>query len=204
VFDRQPNIILASSSQSRKKILKELGLSFRAISPAIEERKIIINEPGALVKEISRQKAEAVFKRLAPKTYWLIAADSLAVFKGRILSKPTHKKEAREMLHLLSGQTHHFYTGVCFIRTIPKESNQDYVRTRVDFRELTAEEIEAYVDTQPVTAWAGAYNAAKGSLGEKFLAKIEGSYSNILGLPLEVLLPFLEKYEIKYKKPSFL
>lgn len=196
----KPVIILASSSINRRKILRNLELSFESISAGIEEEKITAVKPPDLVCKISRQKAEAIVKKLPPKgSYLVIAADTIAFFEGKILGKPANKNEAIKMLHLLSGKTHYCYTGICVIDTESQKVHQDCAETAVTFKKLTAEEIENYVNTQPVTTKAGGYDICKGSPGEKFLAEIRGSYTNVLGLPLEILLPILDKYDIKYQ-----
>lgn len=196
----KPVIILASSSLNRRKILEGLEVSFKIIPPNIEEKAITAEEPRVLVQAISRQKAEIVTQMLPPiNSYLIIAADSLVVSEGKILGKPAGKKEAIKMLCLLSDKTHFFYTGICIINTETREIHQECTESTVTFRKLAQEEIENYVNTQPVTTMAGGYDITKGSPGEKFLAKIEGSYTNVLGLPLENLFPVFEKYGIKYQ-----
>jgi septum formation protein len=191
----KPIIILASSSLNRKKILENLGLSFNSISPDIKEEKITAKKPSDLVQKISYQKAQAVAQKLPPGIpHLIIAADSLAFLKGKILGKPANKKEAKKMLRFLSGQTHQFYTGICVIITQTQETYQDYAKTEVTFKELTDEEIQDYINSQPVTTMAGSYNIEKGAPGKKFLANIQGSYTNVLGLPLEKLQPIFEKH----------
>lgn len=197
----EPIIILASSSPNRKRLLEGLGIAFSSISPQIEEEKITASNPRALVQAISRQKALVIAGNLpATESHLVIAADSLAVFEGKVLGKPANKKEATGMLHLLSNNTHQFYTGICIIDTQTQAVRQDCVETIVTFRQLADEEIEDYVNTQPVTTMAGGYDISKGTPGEKFLAKIKGSYTNVLGLPLESLFPVFENYGIKYEQ----
>lgn len=199
----KPIIVLASSSLNRQKILEDLGFSFQIISPNIEEKTITTLSPSNLVKKISRQKAEAVVSQLSLKPYFIVAADSLAFFEEKVLGKPANIREAKKMLRLLSGKTHQFYTGICVINTQSKGIIQDYARTEITLKKLSDREIEAYVQTQPVITMAGSYNIIKGSPGEEFVAQVKGSYTNVLGLPLEKLLPIFQKYGFEYQNRSF-
>ncbi len=213
------NIILASASAGRKKILESLHFPFTVIPADIDERKIIASNPITLVKRIARAKALAVLEnvgagrdrpafsgepRLAPTI--IIAADSMVLFRGKTYGKPKDKKEAIKMLTMLSGQTHEFITGLCVLAlTLQDHLLQKLIvkscKSYVTFEKFTKEEIEKYVSVADVTKFAGGFAPdLKGGELIKPKMHIKGSKSNVLGgLPLEILLPNIEEFLLKKK-----
>ncbi len=197
------NIILASASAGRKKILENLGLKFKVIPSNIDEEKITASSPILKLKKIARAKALAVISSLISKPYGLnpivIAADSMVLFRANLYGKPKSRKEAKRLLTLLSGKTHEFISGLCVIDTNTNKLYQTYAKSRVALGKLTEKEISNYVKTASVTSYAGGY-APDLPGGEiiKSKMKIEGSRSNVLGgIPLEKLVPILRKTGIK-------
>lgn len=172
------SIVLASGSPRRRELLEGLGLEF-AIRPAKGEE--VIEEglgPDKIVCALSAAKAEEVARDFGEDI--IIAADTIVYADGRVLGKPRTEAEAEEMLRLLSGRSHEVYTGVTVIGGGMTQSEAEC--TEVFFRELSAEEIRAYVATGEPMDKAGAYGIqGKASV---FITGINGDYFNVMGLPL--------------------
>lgn len=198
--DENLEIILASSSPRRKKLLEELGLDFRCQEPEILEEETTEQEVPLLVQKLALLKAKEVAKRLQVQAL-IITADTLIEFEGRTLGKPQNKNEAVSMLIALSAKTHSVYTGFCILNTATEKVWQGYDKTSVTFKNLTPEEIRQYVEAENVETMAGAYNLAPGTPGEKLIAHLDGSLTNVIGLPLEKILPILAENQVKVKKP---
>lgn len=166
-----------------------LGVKNFKVIPAVGEE--IITEgmaPGDVVCSLSLAKAEEVSK-LCDATDVLIAADTVVSLDGEILGKPRDEAEAKEMLSRLSGRCHSVFTGVTV--ACGNKFISEHERTTVHFRQMTAEEIAAYVATGEPMDKAGAYGAqGKGSL---FVEYIEGDFFNVMGLPLCRLSKMLKK-----------
>lgn len=195
------HIILASESPRRHQLLSEI-LADMGLDFAIEVRPANINEnqlpsetPVALTYRLARAKAEAVFpcerssQHAARST--IIAADTIVVLQNQILGKPRNKNDAKKMLGALSGKTHEVMTGIALVHFCAAHSAQrtailwylDCVISQVTFRQLTNKEITDYVATGEPMDKAGAY-AIQGDAA-KFVTKLEGSFSNVVGLPKE-------------------
>jgi len=173
-------IVLASQSPRRRALLAALGLDFDVIvsdAPEVDHG----DDPAAVVCANARAKAAAVASRLHGDKL-VIAADTL-VFLDRVpLSKPADLDEARAMLRRLSGRTHEVVTGIALIDAASGRHAEDSETTRVTFRELSDDEINAFVLAVRPTDRAGAYTVdGPGSL---LIARYEGCYQNVLGLPL--------------------
>jgi len=184
-------IILASASPRRQMLLRLIGLNFRAVKSGVKEDGREKN-PEKLVKRTAEKKAEAVAKNHANAL--IIAADTVVVFRGRVIGKPKSKKEAEAMLAAFSGKKHDVYTGLCVINKKTGKKFTVHSRSSVKFRKLDKKEIESYVRTGEPLDKAGGYNIAE--KGVRFLEGIEGSYSNVVGLPLEKLIPMLRKNHV--------
>jgi septum formation protein len=170
-------VILASASPRRRELLASLGLEFSVLVPAIEETAKQGEPPRAFAERLAAEKAAAV---PADPGTTIIAADTIVVQDGNILGKPCDEAHAAEMLSTLSGKTHEVITGVC-IRT-NAGSRVFSVSTEVEFRTLTQEEIADYVSSGCPMDKAGAY-AIQGGAAHMVRA-INGSYTNVVGLPL--------------------
>jgi len=179
-------LILASGSLRRAEILRAAGFSFEVLAADIDE----ILRPGEAatdyVQRLAEEKAHTVARRIAatePDTQAIvIAADTTVVVNGAILEKPQSASDARRMLEQLSGRAHDIYTGVALLR-LPDRVERIFVDvTRVDFAELSIQEIADYVATGEPFGKAGGY-AIQG-LGGKFVNRIEGCYFNVMGMPL--------------------
>lgn len=211
-------IILASASEGRKLLLEKIGLKFDVIPANLDEEKFTAKSPLALVKKIAKAKAMAVFKILGARggtsrqladradlsalnSCLIIAADSMVYFQGKTYGKPKSKIEAKKVLQLLAGQTHEFITGVYIFNTKSKKVYQKAVKTTVIFRQFTQKWLNEYVQTAAVTTHAGAYSTGDAMMRGKF--KLIGSETNVVGLPLEVLLPILRKEKVISKDSIF-
>jgi len=186
-------IILASASPRRKELLERIGLKFEVEPSRYEEQTIPALDPHELVKQNSLEKAKAVAAR--HRHAIIIAADTIGVFRGRILGKPHTPTEARKMLTALSGRSHRVITGFTITDSETGKTTSRSVETKVYFRELAPEEIDAYVRTGEPLDKAGAY-AIQG-LGSLIVERIEGDYYNVIGLPLSALAESLKEFGIK-------
>jgi len=175
-----PQLILASKSPRRYRLLKQAGLSFSVVVSRFDESRIPPAAPDRLVIALAEGKAADVAEQY-PEA-WVIGADTIVTIDGRILGKPASRSEAGKMLALLSGTTHQVYTGYN-IRCLSRgRSISDFVRTDVRFKPLGAEEIEWYIHTDEPFDKAGAY-AIQG-LGTSLVRSVNGSYTNVVGLPV--------------------
>ena len=179
-----PPLILASSSPRRAGYLRELGFSFRRVVPDVDERSRRAESPGRYVRRLAESKAGVVAKRF-PR-HWVVGADTTVVVDGRILGKPADDRDARRMLKLLSGRSHRVLSGIALARFEDRILRSAISTTRVVFRKLTPEEIRWYVETGEPMDKAGAY--AIQERGGFLVSRIEGSFSNVVGFPLETFL----------------
>ncbi len=187
-------LILASRSPRRRRLLRLLGVRF-AVRPArISETTRPGESPDACAVRLAREKALAVASRL-PRSRreraLILAADTVVVIGGTILGKPRDEADARRMLRLLSGRTHRVVTGVAVWRGSGRRLLSGRSVTQVTFLPLSRADIARYVATgEPMDA-AGAY-AIQG-LASAFIPRIEGSYSNVVGLPLDLVARLLRR-----------
>lgn len=177
-------IILASTSASRREMLKRTSIEFTVEPSAYEENMAADLKPHDLVQTFSQGKARAVAAKHDDAI--IIGADSVAVLDGKILGKPKDEAEARAMLRSLSGREHVFLTGFTVIDAKNGQEVTRAVENTVTFRKLSDADITAYVNSgEPLAGHAGAY-AAQGR-GAFLIASVNGEYSNMLGLPLVTL-----------------
>lgn len=191
---KEHRLILASQSPRRKYLLQKAGLVFQVIPSSFDESGVPLTEPGAYVKTLARAKAEDVASRHPDA--WVIGADTIVLIGSDILGKPGSKREAGEMLRHLSGQTHQVYTGYALCCRAMGRMITDAVKTDVRFKTLSEAEIEWYVQTGEPFDKAGAY-AIQG-MGTFLVRRINGSYTNVVGLPVcEVIEVLLKKGVVK-------
>lgn len=181
-FFMMNKIILASASPRRKQLLEQIGLQFTVIPSRAEEHILPGETPEQLVVRLSLDKASEVANRSAIDGRWVIGSDTIVLCDNQVLGKPTDPQHAAQMLRMLSGQEHQVLSGFAILDRKTGEQRAEAVATRVRFRELTELEIERYIATGEPADKAGSY-AIQG-LGVCFVAAIEGSYSNVVGLPL--------------------
>ena len=184
-------LILASNSPRRKELLAGLGLDYEVRTlPDVDESYPESLQGGDIPLYISRMKADAYKPMLQPDEL-MITADTIVWMDGMELGKPRNKYGAIEMLKQLSGGVHYVYTGVSITTQIRQESF--YVATEVRFANLTDEEIEYYVDTYQPMDKAGAYGVQEW-IGYIGVENIQGSYFNVMGLPVQRLYTELKKF----------
>jgi len=179
-------LILASGSPRRKEILTAMGLDYIVDVSQVDEQ--ANGKPDEMVIELSGRKAAAVAK--LHENAIVLAADTLVYGSDQVLGKPSNSEEAFSMLKMLSGQWHEVYTGITLINTKNQRCIQRVDCTRVHFTHLSDEEIRAYVQTKEPLDKAGSY-AIQGKAG-MFIDRIEGSYSNVVGLPMSMLRDMLK------------
>ncbi len=173
-------LILASGSPRRRELLDLMGLTYTVETPNVDES--FSGRPSETVMEISRRKAAAVAARHSDSI--IIAADTL-VFADGALGKPHTPERAKEMLRSLAGNWHHVYTGITVINTRSGRILRNVDKTRVHLVPMTEQEIDAYVATGEPLDKAGAYGIQ--GMGGMFVDRIDGSYSNVVGLPMSML-----------------
>ena len=184
-----PLLILASRSPRRRHLLEQAGLSFSVIPSSIDETSIPISSPEIYVRVLSEAKAYSVSEKYPEK--WVIGADTIVLKNQTILGKPGSRAEARIMLKQLSGQTHQVFTGYSIFCKEKRRKFSETVKTEVLFKNLTDQEIEWYIHTAEPFDKAGAY-AIQG-LGTFLVKSINGSYTNVVGLPVCEVIEFLIK-----------
>lgn len=182
-------LILASSSPRRRELVGYMGIPFEIRTADAEELKA--GAPEELVMENAVRKAAAVAASHPGRL--VLGADTVVYLENRVLGKPRDEKEAEEMLLLLSGAWHTVYTGVCLMRDGYRDVRSD--TSRVQFSPLSIETIRHYISTGEPMDKAGAY-ALQGR-GGMFVRRIEGSYSNVIGLPMAMVRDMLMKAGVK-------
>lgn len=182
--------ILASASPRRKEILENIGLGFDILVSEADEESVDKNaEPGLLVRELAMLKASKTAQHVNGSAY-IIAADTVVVFEGKILGKPKGEEEALEMLSQLSGKRHDVYTGVCVFKCPEGRAVCGYERTEVEFKNIERDTIERYVKTGEPADKAGAYGIQ--GKGAMLVRGIRGDYFNVVGLPVGLLNDLLK------------
>ena len=181
-----PKLILASGSPRRAELLKDADLDFEIIVPRIDEAPLPGEAPDAFVLRTAREKAESI-----PASDAVILAADTAVVDGQcILGKPADEADALAMLRSLAGKTHKVMTGVCL--RWPDRTKTFHIETNVSFRELSDREIKAYIATGEPMDKAGAYAIQGGAA--KMVRRVDGSHSNVIGLPLCEVIETLEAF----------
>ena len=187
------DFILASASPRRRELMELMGIDFEVIVSDADESAVPTDLSIKLyVQELALLKATATAKQiLKRKKAHIIAADTVVTLDGKILGKPKDKEDAVNMLTELSGKTHEVYTGICVMRMSDAKSVCKSVCTRVSFKELSADKIKAYVNTNEPMDKAGAYGIQ--GIGSMLIDGIEGDYFNVVGLPVATLSDLLEE-----------
>jgi septum formation protein len=182
----KPKLVLASGSPRRLSLINQAGIEPDALRPAdVDEIPMRGELPRSLATRLARAKAQAALNQVRLdeelRGSYILAADTVVAVGRRILPKAELLDEATQCLRLLSGRNHRVYSGVCLVT--PKENfRQRLVETRVRFKRLSEEDIEAYLASGEWRGKAGGY-AVQGIAGS-FVVKIVGSYTNVVGLPL--------------------
>ncbi len=183
------NIILASRSKARRKLLNDIGLKFTVRASNVREKRIIKTNCGALVTENALLKALDVAGRR--KTGIVIAADTVVLVGKRIIGKPRSIKEALRTLKLLSRKPQWIYTGIAVIDIDKNKRYTSFDRTKVYMYRLTAREIKNYFKRVSPLDKAGSFDIQ--GFGSVFIDRIEGCFYNVVGLPMAKLAKILKK-----------
>ncbi len=209
-------IALASSSPRRKELLERLGFQVRVLQSNIDESQVGGELPEDYAKRVARAKVLAAVRRIQATLYtsevearrqfaagatpaavrgdeglrWVLGADTVVVVDDVIFGKPADVQEAREMLSRLSGREHLVITAFCLYDLRRSREGIEAVRTVVRFKELTRSEIDAYVSAGESMDKAGAY-AVQG-VGSYLVEHLQGSYTNVVGLPLCQVVEMME------------
>ncbi len=182
-------LILASASPRRKVLLKELFPDFEVRPADIEEVALPGETPLQSAERLAMEKALKV--RETWKEGFILAADTLVTINGLVFGKPKDPIEAEEMLKTLMGKTHSVITAFCIIEAKSGKALVRSVESRVTIKNLSQEEISAYIESKEPFDKAGAY--AVQEKGGMFVEKVEGSYTNVVGLPMDEVRESFEK-----------
>ena len=185
-------IILASTSPRRHLLLKQIGLKFEIIPSKYEEDMTLNLPPHELAMVLARGKAFDVAKKR--KSGIIIGVDTFVVLNKEVIGKPHNKANAKKTLEKISNKTLKVYSGVAIINAKTKKEIIDYEITKVKIRKISPTEIKKYIDTKEPLDKAGAFGMQ--GLGAIFVAKVDGCYSNVVGLPLHNLENNLAKMGI--------
>ncbi|GGY69377.1 Maf family protein [Marinobacter zhanjiangensis] len=181
------DVILASASPRRAELLRQLGLSFEILPVDIDESPHIGELPADYVHRLAMEKALTGYQRHGRREALVLGSDTTVVLDGQILGKPADEAEARGLLGLLSGREHQVVTGVALAVESGVEVRVSV--TEVRFRALDPREVDAYCATGEPMDKAGAYGIQ--GRGGAFVASLRGSYSAVVGLPLDITASLL-------------
>lgn len=185
-------IILASSSANRRALLEQVRIPFRVIVSEIDEQAQSSESIEERAKRLAVEKVVAVTGQLKEKDRrWVTGFDTLIKTEDRIVGKPGNREEAREILMNLSGRIHRVITAMALLPNPEEGVAVDLCSTSVTFKSMTDDEIAYYLKTDEWQEAAGAYRIQ--SRGAFFVESLEGSYSNVVGLPLSLLYGMLRR-----------
>ncbi|HSE94362.1 MAG TPA: Maf family protein [Methylomirabilota bacterium] len=186
---------MASASPRRRELLTRLGLSFEVVPSAVAEALPPGTPAARVVADLALAKARDVAGGLGPGAV-VLGADTLVVLEGRPFGKPASRDEARAMLVALRGRAHEVVTGVAVLETTaPRREAVETVTSQVVMRDYAETELEAYVATPEPYDKAGAY-AVQG-LGGRLVARVEGCYTNVVGLPVSTTARLLRAFGLE-------
>ena len=186
----QPPLVLASASPRRRQLLADAGLAFTVAPRYVDETMGPDEPPTDMVIRLATIKAESVAPQFPDHV--VLGADTIVCIDDQILGKPQDLDHAADMLRRLSGKAHQVLTGVCLSRLCPAKTHAWVATTTVTFRELTDEGITAYLARVDVLDKAGAYAIQEN--GDLLIDSIDGLYSNVVGLPVEDVVAFLNRF----------
>lgn len=187
------NLILASGSPRRKELLAEIVKEFAVIPSSYDEDMTLEKTPEELALHLSEGKAQDV--ALKYQDAIILSADTFVVVEGEVLGKPMDREDAKKMLRKESGKKQQVISGVTVLESNTGKKLERLVVSYVYMRELSDEEIAEYVTTHEVLDKSGSY--AIQEIGDKFVEKIEGSKTNIMGLPVEEVKEMLQEFGIE-------
>ncbi|MEZ6087306.1 MAG: Maf family protein [Pirellulaceae bacterium] len=188
----EQRLILASSSPRRRQLMQSAGYVFDVVAPdaSVECGVCSSLTPPELVARLAFRKAEDVMRRV--ESGMIIAADTVASCRGQILGKPADREHARRMLQMLSGTEHAVWSGLCLWSVLEQRCIVDVSCTQLSMQPLDGDAIESYLDTN---LWQGKAGAFGYQDGNDWLRILEGSASNVVGLPMERLTELLQHFD---------
>jgi len=192
LFRTDNRLILASASPRRKEMLENLGLEFEVLAADIAEAVQAGEKPQEFVSRTALEKAVDI--AVNHPDAWVLGADTIVVHEKEILGKPADAQDALKMLMRLSGRMHRVYTGFCLRREQDDLSASRVIATEVYFAAFTEKTAKSYVETGEPLDKAGAYGIQ--GCGGVLVEKINGSYSNVVGLPLAEIIRELLRYKV--------
>jgi len=179
-------LVLASNSPRRQELLRRAGYRFIVRPPPIDDRGVSASAgPGAYVESLAYLKAMAAIQAHRLTDGLVLAADTIVELAGRIIGKPNDEADARRILSELSGSRHRVITGLALVDAATGRRLLAHEVTGIRMRRMSPEEIDAYVAGGEALGKAGAY--ALQETGDRFVEKIDGSLTNVVGLPMELL-----------------
>ena len=184
-------LILASASPRRAELLRSAGFDFEVMAADVNEVPAAGETGTDYTVRVARDKAQAITRRLTSSAAVVLAADTEVVIDGRILGKPADHDDAARMLRSLSGRAHEVMTAVV-VATSAKQLSA-VATTTVEFAPLTSEEIDWYVRSREPMGKAGAYGIQ--GRGARFITRIEGSWSSVVGLPVATVHQLLREVQ---------
>lgn len=184
-------LILASASPRRRELLAQAGIEFTVETADIDESQLPGEDPVTYTTRLAREKAAAVLaKHSGESDVVVLGADTIVTVDGLLLGKPKDADDAARMLRMLSGRPHEVVTGVALLSAAKTVSHAE--RTAVFFRPMSEEEIAAYIATGEPMDKAGAYGIQ--GKAARFIPRIEGDYSNVVGLPVAAVSGMLTEF----------
>lgn len=192
-------LILASGSEWRRELLSWLQIPFEVVESGVEEDIFDDEEPSEVVATLAAMKAEAVAAKLRQEGVFgadefeemlVVGADTLIAVEDQVIGKPGDRQQAEEIVGRLSGKTHEVWTGVCVVDPATGERKVEVEVTRVTMRHISDKELKKYLDSNEWVGKAGGYQV-QGEI-RRFITDLEGSYTNVIGLPLLIVQDFLE------------
>lgn len=186
----RPDLILASASPRRAELLRELGHPFTILTSAAEEVDPVFLSPAETAMVNASRKAMAVARRHPDRL--VLGADTVVSLGGTHFGKPSSLDEAEAMLRQLQGRVHQVATGICLVRWNQRRRRLAAETTAVAFRRLSTRAIREYLQSTRPLDKAGGYGIQ--DRGERIVSEIKGSYSNVVGLPLELLKVVLAEF----------
>ncbi|MCM8822563.1 MAG: 23S rRNA (uracil(1939)-C(5))-methyltransferase RlmD [Candidatus Omnitrophica bacterium] len=186
-------IILASQSERRKNLLKQIFDNFEIVVPDTEEIMEEMFEPAQIAMLNAEKKAKSAGRKIDNKNCLIISADTVVVVNNRIFGKPSDFNSAFEYLKILSGTIHRVITGCCLFFPAENKIIMDYETSYVKFRHLTDQQIVNFLKKDTFLDKAGGY--AVQEIGDEFVEEIRGSYDNVVGLPLGLLKKMLDDFK---------
>lgn len=188
-------LILASTSTFKNEILDKVGINHLKIDSDFEEKSLNKNDVYQYVKDLSLGKAKSVENKVEQSI--ILGIDTVVYANGKILEKPKNLKEARDNLKNSAGKTTSVITGVALINKYTNEIIQDFQETKITLNEISNDDIDYYIENEPGVLYASGFIAE--TIVSNFIKTINGSFYNILGVPVEKIYEHLVSWNIHLK-----